>query len=114
MVSKKSLLVPIRKASLGVKYPPLPRWMERRRVVGKVGEGCEGLIIGSERRASVPKWMEKLPGNRKNSRKRSGRVASGGEGEEVVGAGGRIEKGGGNRRLSRRDSGGNIAGGSLW
>ena len=53
-----------RKVSLGVRYPPLPRWMEKlpgnRRGVGKGGEGRE------------VRWMEKLPGRRQGKGARVG------------------------------------------
>lgn len=92
LVARGSSSMPIRKASFGVKYPPLPRWMQRRL---SVAEGDEGSLIPErwgERRPLVPKWMEKLPGNMKGLRRRSGRVGSGGGVERRVGSNGRVEK----------------------
>lgn len=52
---------------MGVKYPPLPRWMEK--LPGNKTHG-KGAGVGV-------KWMEKLPGNRKQ---RSGSGSGNGRG----------------------------------
>ena len=44
-----------RKVSLGVRYPPLPRWME------KLPGNRRGVVKGEGREV---RWMEKLPGRR--------------------------------------------------
>ena len=54
-----------RKISLGVRYPPLPRWMEK--LPGNKRDGSRGAEGGPV------KWMEMLPGNRRKlGRQRSG------------------------------------------
>ncbi len=83
----------MRKASLGVKYPPLPKWMERRRSGGKRDEGFVGVEKGGGRRPAVPRWMEKLPGNVKGLMRGSGRVGSAGGVEKRVGSDGWVGKG---------------------
>jgi hypothetical protein len=67
----------VRRVSLGVRYPPLPRWMGVRR------DGGEGMGRGTGR--GVPRWMEKLPGNFGGLRGWRGR---GGSGTLVQGGGG--------------------------
>ena len=58
-----------RKVSLGVRYPPLPRWMEKLPGNKTNGRG-KGIAV---------KWMEKLPGNRKQlGKQRSGSGNGGG------------------------------------
>lgn len=78
-------LVAVQKASLGVRYPPLPKWMERRVSGAKRDEGSVLPERWGERRPLVPKWMEKLPGNMKGLRRRGDRVVSGGGVEKRLG-----------------------------
>ena len=93
-----------RKISLGVRYPPLPRWMEKlpgnRRGVGK-GEGRE------------IRWMEKLPGRRQGKGARVGeqvrRMDGWGLGLEL---GGRRKLGNGRRGEQRSGSGVGVGVGS--
>ncbi|KAL2043192.1 hypothetical protein N7G274_004252 [Stereocaulon virgatum] len=63
-----------RKISLGVRYPPLPRWMEKLPGNKSAGKGT-GVAV---------KWMEKLPGNRKQ---RSGSGSGSGNGRGVASGG---------------------------
>ena len=82
-----------RKVSLGVRYPPLPRWMEKlpgnRRGVGK-GEGRE------------VRWMEKLPGRRQQGK---GATRVGEQIRRMDGCGVGLEQGG--RRKGGSNGNGN-------
>lgn len=76
----------VRRVSLGVRYPPLPRWMGVRR------EGVGGAGMGRGR--EIPRWMEKLPGNFGGVRGWRGREG----GREGVANGGLVQGGGGGYR----------------
>ena len=90
-----------RKVGLGIKYPPLPKWMVRplppahnvtipiTTAAGTATAGRDGewkvLLDGGneaddEGRARMPRWMDMLPGNRRGGRGK-------GEGGRKVGDG---------------------------
>lgn len=85
----------VRRVSLGVRYPPLPKWMGVRR------DGGEGMGRGR----GMPRWMEKLPGNGGGLRGWRGRE------RERVGSGGLVQGGGGGYRGYGRVRGGSSDGG---
>ena len=83
-----------RKVSLGVRYPPLPRWME------KLPGNRRGVVKGEGREV---RWMEKLPGRRQGKggkvgeqvRRMDGWGRNGRKGEERSGSGVGSGSGGG-------------------
>ena len=109
-----------RKVSLGMKYPPLPRWMirpqpSRASAITTTASASRALATGNEGvlqpPAHLPKWMEKLPGNRKGWRKPSSRMVSGGGVGKAKGAG--VAKRGDGGRVVSRGGGRGFWGGRL-
>jgi len=85
--------------------------MEKRLPAAK-REGESAMpTTGGERRPSVPKWMERLPGNVKGLRRRSGKVAIGVE--KRVGPNWSFGRASGDGQFISRGDGGRFSGGRL-
>jgi len=97
-----------RKVGLGIKYPPLPKWMVRplppaqnvttpiTTAAGTATAGRDGewkvLLDGGneaddEGRARMPRWMDMLPGNRRGGRGKVGERRRGERRRGVVSGG---------------------------